>query len=139
VVLRPFAVAFGEVGSPRAAKAVSKPTVDFPSLIRGVCGLRERWIARTRSLPALGPLSAGTLSKTNTLANAATERPRYLKLRKVGLATCRAVGLAKAEARYAPNLSRIQLDDELLVHDRGNLIARRNASDLTLELILIDH
>jgi hypothetical protein len=47
--------------------------------------------------------------------------------------------LGKRQKRHAPNLSRIQLDNELLVHDRGNLIARRNARDLTLELILIDH
>jgi len=43
----------GEVGSPRAVKASSEPTVYFQSWIRIGYGLRERRIARTRSLPAL--------------------------------------------------------------------------------------
>jgi hypothetical protein len=34
-------------------------------------------------------------------------------------------------------LPRIQLNHELLVHDRGDFFARRNAHDLALELVLI--
>jgi hypothetical protein len=34
-------------------------------------------------------------------------------------------------------LSRIQLNNELLVHDRGDFFARRNAHDFALELVLI--
>ena len=45
----------------RAGKTCSKPTVYFWSLIRLGCGLRERWIARTRSLPVLGPAATRRL------------------------------------------------------------------------------
>jgi hypothetical protein len=34
-------------------------------------------------------------------------------------------------------LPRIQLDDELFIHDRGNLFARRNTRHFALELIFV--
>jgi hypothetical protein len=34
-------------------------------------------------------------------------------------------------------LSRIQLNDELLIHDRGDFFSRGNAHDFALELVLI--
>ncbi len=56
----------GEGARPRAREDVPEANGAFSSLIREGYGLRERRIARTRSLPALGPAAAG-LSRSGSL------------------------------------------------------------------------